>query len=230
MYFFPEVLIHGILVKRYKRFLAEVLLDDGKVVTAHCTNSGSMKNCLENGAEVYLSKAKDPERKTQYTWEMIRINGLWVGINTMIPNLIAYQWIKAEMIPGLEGYDLIQREVNFEDSRFDLFLSNAKEQCFVEVKNVTLREGKVAMFPDAVTTRGLKHLEGLIRAKGLGYRVVMLYIVQRMDVNSFAPASHIDPEYTNGFAKAMKSGVEVIPLRVEVSPQGIEISNVLGLK
>ncbi len=230
MYLFPEPLIHGVLVKRYKRFLADILLDDGNVVTAHCTNSGSMKSCLEEGAEVFLSKAKDPDRKTQYTWEMILINGLWVGINTLIPNLIAYQWIKAGLIPGLEGYDLIKREVKFEDSRFDLFLSNSKEQCFAEVKNVTLREGEVAMFPDAVTTRGLKHLKGLIRAKEKGFRAVMLYVVQRMDVSSFSPASHIDPEYANGFAKAMKSGVEVIPLRVKVLPQGIEISEVLGLQ
>ncbi len=227
---FSQNLVHGRLIKRYMRFLADITLDNGDVVTAHCTNSGSMKSCLETGAEVYLSLVNDPARKTKFTWEMIKINGDWVGINTSNPNIIALDWIRAGIIPVLEGYTSVEREVKFGDSRFDIFAKNEHEECFVEVKNVTLKEGNYALFPDAVTSRGQKHLETLIEVKKTGRRAVMLYIIQRTDVEIFSPASKIDPDYAGKLRKAFDSGVEIIPFQVKVSPQGIDPYRILDFE
>lgn len=220
---FKQKLIHGTLVKRYKRFLADVKTDDGEEVTAHCTNSGSMKSCLENGAEVYLSPVDDPKRKTRFTWEMIKINGDWVGINTGNPNKLAFEAIVNGQIPELNNYSTIKREVKFGDSRFDVFAENINEKCFVEVKNVTLKEGKYALFPDAVTTRGQKHLKALMEVKKQGMRAVMLYIVQRSDVEIFSPAAHIDPNYASFLKEAVSAGVEVIVIQAKVTPEKIEL-------
>lgn len=227
---FKQPLIHGTFIKRYMRFLVDVKLDSGEIVTAHCTNSGSLKSCLEAGAEVYLSPVNDPSRKTKFTWEMIKIVGNWVGINTSNPNTLALEWIRENKIPGLEGYTQVDREVKFGDSRFDIFAKNDKEECFVEVKNVTLKEGEYALFPDAVTTRGQKHLETLIEVKKSGRRAVMLYVVQRIDVSIFAPAKNIDPDYAEKLRKAHKAGVEIIPLQVKVSPDGIIPHKILDYK
>lgn len=224
---FPSPLTHGRLIKRYKRFLADVVLDSGEVVTAHCTNSGSMKSCLEEGAEVYLSPVNDPTRKTKFTWEMIRINNGWVGINTSNPNRLAYEYVTSGLIPGIEGYTNVRREVTYGDSRFDLYAERESEKCFIEVKNVTLKEGKYALFPDAETSRGRKHLETLISIKKEGMRAIMLYIVQRTDVEIFAPAWDIDPFYAETLVRAYANGVEIFPFRVEVSPQRIMPSGLL---
>jgi len=220
---FSEPLIHGRLIKRYKRFLTDVTLDNGEIVTAHCTNSGSMKSCLEENAEVFLSPVNDPKRKTQFTWEMIKINDNWVGINTTNPNRLAFEAISQGQIEKLRGYTDVSREVKYGDSRFDVMAKNSSETCFVEVKNVTLKEGKYALFPDAVTTRGKKHLETLIKVKQEGMRAVMLYIIQRMDVEIFAPAKDIDPDYAKTLKKAYKKGVEIIPLQAKVTARNIEI-------
>lgn len=222
-----EGLQKGKLIKRYKRFLTDIALEDGTVILAHCANSGSMKSCLEEGADVYCSPVKDPKRKTKFTWEMIRIGEGWVGINTGIPNQVAHEWIRAGTIAGFEQYDTIRREVKWEDSRFDIYLENEQEQCFVEVKNVTLKVGDVAMFPDAVTTRGRKHLETLIRVKQEGMRAVMLYFVQRMDVDSFAPAADIDPGYAEALGKAMDAGVEVLVVQAKITPEEITFARML---
>ncbi len=215
--------MHGTLIKRYKRFLADIKLDDGTEVTAHCTNSGTMKSCLETGAEVYLTPVDDPKRKTKFTWEMIKINGDWVGINTGNPNKLAFDAISAGEIPELAGYTKVQREVKFGDSRFDVFAENENEQCFIEVKNVSLKEGRYARFPDAVTTRGQKHLRTLMEVRSKGMRAVMLYIIQRSDVEIFAPATDIDPDYAKALKEAVKAGVEVIPMQVKVTPIKIEL-------
>lgn len=220
---FTEKLVHGTLIQRYKRFLADIKLDDGTTVVAHCTNSGTMKSCLENGAEVYLTPVNDSKRKTKFTWEMININNDWVGINTANPNKIAFEEIYNDGIPGLTGYTRVLREVKFEDSRFDIYAENDYEQCFVEVKNVTLKEGKYALFPDAVTTRGQKHLKTLIDVKRVGMRAVMLYIVQRSDVEVFAPAKEIDPDYAKALKNAMEEGVEVIVMQAKVTPESIKL-------
>ena len=220
---FDKKLVHGRLIKRYKRFLADVELDDGSPTTAHCTNSGSMKTCLEEGAEVYLTPVDDPNRKTQYTWEMIRINGSWVGINTNHPNRIAYEAIQNGDIEGLGGYKHVKREVTWQNSRFDVYAENDREQCFVEVKNVTMKDGRYALFPDAVTKRGKKHLETLIKAREEGFRAVMLYVIQRMDVELFGPAWPIDPDYARTLQDAYHRGVEVIPVQARVTPEQIDI-------
>ncbi len=219
---FNQSLTHGKLVKRYKRFMADIILDDGTLVTAHCTNSGSMKSCLEPGAEVYLSKSSNPNRKLPYTWEMIKINEGWVGINTANPNTIAREILTENWINELPRFSLVKNEVKFDDSRFDLYAESDTEKWFFEVKNVTLKDGNFARFPDAVTTRGLKHLNTLVKAGKQGYRVVMLYIVQRIDVDAFAPAWDIDPEYSKGLVCAMKNGVKVYAIQVKVTPESIE--------
>lgn len=224
---FKNQLVHGTLIKRYKRFLADIKLDNGTEVVAHCTNSGSMKSCLENGAEVYLSPVNDPKRKTKFTWEMIKINGDWVGINTGNPNKLAFEAISSNMMPGLEGYTTVKREVKFGDSRFDVFAENKNEKCFIEVKNVTMKEGKYALFPDAVTTRGQKHLKTLVEVKKQGMRAVMLYIVQRSDVQVFAPAREIDAAYSQALKLAVEEGVEVIPVKAKVTPETIELGEIL---
>jgi sugar fermentation stimulation protein A len=235
---FKNPLTHGYLIKRYRRFLAEVLLDNGEVVTAHCTNSGSMKSCLEDGAEVWLSPASDPKRRTRFTWEMIRIGGIWVGINTSNPNALAFEWLGSGLVPGLEGIAHLRREVKWEDSRFDLYCEFAGSEggsgsvsgCFIEVKNVTLREENHALFPDAVTERGRKHLETLIRVKKSGMRAVMLYMVQRLDVKIFSPARAIDPEYGNTLDKAVRHGVEVIAVQARVGPESIDYHGILPIE
>ena len=220
---FEKPLTHGRLIKRYKRFLADVKLDSGEIITAHCTNSGTMKSCLEDNAEVYLTPVNDPKRKTKFTWEMIKINNDWIGINTENPNKLAFEAVKNGKIEKLKGYTEVKREVKFDDSRFDVMARNEYETCFIEVKNVTLKEEYYALFPDAVTTRGKKHLETLIKVKEQGMRAVMLYVIQRMDVSIFAPAIEIDPEYAKTLKKAYEKGVEIIPIQAKVTPEKIEL-------
>ncbi|MDE5421636.1 DNA/RNA nuclease SfsA [Ancylomarina sp. DW003] len=220
---FSKPLVHGKLIKRYKRFLADVVLDSGEIVIAHCTNSGSMKTCIEEGAEVYLTHVDDPKRKTKYTWEMIKINDDWIGINTGIPNVLVYEAIRDQKIVDLDRYTEAKREVKFEDSRFDVFAKNNEEECFVEVKNVSMKVGEYARFPDAVTTRGKKHLETLIRVKESGMRAVMFYVIQRSDVSVFGPAYGIDPTYAEALKKAIDNGVEVFAYQAKVTPKGIEL-------
>ena len=220
---FPKALIHGRLIKRYKRFLADVKLDSGEIVVAHCTNSGSMKTCIEEGAEVYLTHVDDPKRKTKYTWEMIQINGDWVDINTGIPNVLVYEAVRDGKIESLAGYTEVRREVKFEDSRFDVYASNEQEICFIEVKNVSMKIGDYARFPDSVTSRGKKHLETLIRVKESGMRAVMFYVIQRSDISVFGPAYDIDLAYAEALKKAVENGVEVFAYQAEVKPEGINL-------
>lgn len=224
---FPAKLVHGRLIKRYKRFLADIELDKGEIVVAHTANSGSMKSCLEEGAEVYLTYVDDPKRKTNYTWEMIKINDSWVGINTAVPNLLIYEAVKNQEIKALTGYTDVKREVRFDDSRFDVFAQNAQEECFIEVKNVSLKVDNYARFPDAVTVRGRKHLNTLMRVKKEGKRAVMVYVIQRTDVDVFAPAIDIDPEYAETLKKAYQNGVEIYPIRAIVSPEKIVLGDIL---
>lgn len=224
---FKDKLIEGKLIRRYKRFLADIQLENGEIVIAHCTNTGSMTSCIEEGAPVMLTSVSDPKRKTKFTWEMIYINHNWVGINTMNPNRFAAEAISNNEIPGLEGYTSVRSEVKYGDSRFDLKLEKDNEVCYVEIKNVTMRDGNLALFPDAVSTRGLKHLNTLWEVKRAGMRAVMLYIMQRTDVDQFAPAKDIDPNYAKTLKDVFENGVEVIPAQVKVSPEGIEFHRIL---
>ena len=239
---FPDPLIRGRLIKRYKRFLADVELEDGTLVTAHCANSGSMLSVNEAGAEVWLSPARNPERKLKYTWEMIRIGRSLVGINTSLPNGIVAEAIEAGRIPELKGYGSLKREVKYgENSRIDLLLEkdgpgvmgNGGDKCYVEVKNVTMRrelaKGAPVEFPDAVTTRGTKHLKELSNMVREGHRAVMMYLVQRADSPSFAIAADIDPEYAGGLVAAQKAGVEVLCYGCRLTKRNITVTGPVPL-
>lgn len=220
-------LTEGKLLKRYKRFLADVELNNGDIITAHCTNTGSMKSCIEIGAPVLLSHAAHPHRKTAYTWEMIKINDRWVGVNTQMANKIAFDLLKKNAIPNLENLRELKSEVKFEDSRFDIFGLDGDREVWMEVKNVSMKVDEFVLFPDAITTRGQKHLKTLMRAIDLGHRAVMIYLIQRTDVSRFGAAKDIDPDYASLLQKAQKKGVEIYPVQVELSPTSIELFRIL---
>ena len=205
-------LTRGTLVKRYKRFLADVRLDSGDLVTAHCVNSGTMKECSEPGSPVYLSLHDNPKRKLKYTWEMIRMPESLVGVNTMVPNRLVKKSIEGGLVEQLKGYENVKAEVKVSDrSRLDLLLTNGeKENCFVEIKNCTLVKDGLASFPDAVTTRGRKHLVELQVLAKEGNRSIIFFLVQRMDAKAFTSADNIDPAYGKELRKAKNNGVEII--------------------
>ena len=222
---FPAALIPGKLIKRYKRFLADITLEDGREITAHCANTGTMLGVKEPGSEVWVSPANSPKRKLKFTWELVRVPGGLVGINTGHANCIAEEAIAAGAIPALAGYDEIRREVKYgKNSRIDLLLSGpGKPNCYVEVKSVTLKRNDIAEFPDAVTARGAKHLVELTNQVVAGERAVMLYLMQRGDADTFAIAADIDPGYAEALAVAMKGGVEALCYRCRVAPDEIVI-------
>jgi sugar fermentation stimulation protein A len=212
----PE-LIPGKLIKRYKRFLSDVMLDSGDVVTAHCPNTGTMRACSEPGRKVYLSFHDNPKRKYKYTWEVIEMPVSIVGVNTMIPNRLVYHSIKAGQIETFAGYDEIRSEVKVgEKHRLDLMVSkNGTERCYIEIKNCSLVENGIAYFPDAVTVRGRNHLIELQRLAASGFRTMMFFLINRMDAALFKPADHIDPDYGKELRKAYKNGVEIMVHDVE---------------
>ena len=228
---FPDPLIPGTLVKRYKRFLADVTLADGSVVTAHCANTGSMLGVAEPGSEVWLSPARNPERKLKYTWEMIRVGDGLVGINTQHPNRIVEDGVRAGGVAELTGYDEVRREVKYgKNSRIDVLLSGGgRPDCYVEVKNVHLRRGAAAEFPDAVTARGAKHLVEMADMVDGGARAVMFYLVQRGDCETFAVADDIDPTYAEALETARARGVEAVCYACRLTPESIELDRPLPL-
>ena len=219
-------LVRGILVKRYKRFLADVRLDNGKLVTAHCPNTGSMLGCSEPGQPVYLSLHDNPKRKLKYTWELIEMPTSLVGVNTLVPNRLVFQSASSGLIPELAGYQSVEREVKIgSNSRIDLRLSNGeRDRCYVEIKNCTLVENGVARFPDAVTSRGLKHLYELEDLVKSGFRCVMFYFIHRMDARVFEPADQIDPDYGRGLRRVVKQGVEILTYDVSIDLTGIKLN------
>lgn len=226
---FPDPLIKGRLIKRYKRFLTDVELADGTVVVAHCANSGSMESVNEPGAEVWLSPALNPDRKLKYTWEMIKIGKSLVGINTSLPNMIVSEAIEAGKIEELTGYASLRREVKYgKNSRIDILLEDeARPKCYVEVKNTTMRRDLKAgavEFPDAVTSRGAKHLLELADMVKEGHRAVMFYLVQREDADRFKVADDIDPAYAEGLTAALKAGVEVVCYACKLSAKEIVVT------
>ena len=222
---FEQQLIPGKLIRRYKRFLADIELEDGQIVTAHCPNSGSMKSCNEPGWPVRLSRSDNPKRKLKYTWEMVHNGKCWIGINTILANKIAVEGVENGVIQELQGFEELRKEVKYgQNSRVDLWLKQNGRQCFVEIKNVTLVEDDgFFYFPDAVTTRGLKHLHELMHMIEQGHRAVMLFLIQRNDGTIFKPAHHIDPEYSRVLKEAHSKGVEILPYLALVSPQEIKV-------
>jgi len=218
----PATLYPGILIRRYQRFLADVRLRSGETVTVHCPNSGSMKGCAAPGSEVLLSRSDNPKRKHPFTWELVRANGVWVGINTGRPNMLVHEAISEGKIPELAGYTEIRPEVRYgANSRIDVLLSGPAGPCYVEVKNVTLVDGERALFPDAVTVRGQKHLRELMEVVRNGGRGVIFFVVQREDAQSLSPADTIDPEYGNLLRQAIRNGVEALAYQAAVSPREI---------
>jgi sugar fermentation stimulation protein A len=228
----PDSLVPGVLIRRYQRFLADVELEDGRVVTAHCPNPGSMLGCLGLRWPVLLSPAARPGRKLAWTWELVHNGDCWIGVNTMRTNRVAEEGILGGVIPGLRGYAELRREVRCGSShRIDLLLVGPHERCWVEVKSVTLldAEGRYA-FPDAVTRRGRRHLEVLRGRVEAGDRAAMLFVVQRGDGRGFAPAAHIDPAYAAELRRAQRSGVEVLCHRADVGPEEIVLAEPVAVE
>ena len=229
---FHAPLVRGTLVQRYKRFMADVVLDTGETITAHCANSGAMAGLKAPGSTVWLSPAANPDRKLKYSWELIEADGHLVGINTMHPNHIVAEAIRAGAIAPLTGYAALRQEVKYgRNSRIDILLEHPGEPpCYVEVKNVHLRrDGTLAEFPDAVTERGAKHLVELGDMVEAGHRAVMLYLVQRMDCDRFAIAGDVDPTYDAGLKVARERGVEVLCYACRLTTEEITVDRALDL-
>ena len=218
-------------MRRYKRFLADVELGDGSQLTIHCPNSGSMLGCKEPGIPVCFSRSANDKRKYPHTLEMVRVGETWVGINTSLTNSLVREAIEAGRINEFGRVDSVRPEVKVSaKSRLDLLLTKGSQQIYVEVKNCTLAEDGLAMFPDAVTTRGAKHLEELLELKQAGHRAVIFFCVQRMDADTFAPAGHIDPTYAETLGRVVKQGVEAIAYQWRVEPEGIELARQLPVR
>ena len=229
-YVFSPPLVAGRLLRRYQRFLADVALEDERVVTVHCPNSGSMLGCLEPHAPVYCSPRSAPGRRTPLTWEMILIDGNWVGINTLIPNDLVHQAAKNQALPLFHGARRVWREVRLDPrTRLDFMVERASGPLYVEVKNVTLVRQGIAQFPDAPTIRGVKHLQQLIKLAAKGQGAAMVYVVQRQDSVAFAPADDIDPGYGEHYRLARAAGVQVVALEAHVTPHQISLARVLPL-
>jgi len=223
---FKERLLQGALIKRYKRFFVDIKYKN-KIITAHCPNSGSMMGLLDRGNKAWFSLSDNPKRKLKYTLEMIEVKNKKVGINTLLTNKIVLEALKHKKINSLNKFNHIKTESKFSDgTRFDFLLSNDKEKCFLEVKNVTLlRENKIAEFPDAITSRGTKHLNELCNAKKKGYQSYILYLIQREDCDSFKIAKDIDKKYKIAFDKALKSGVKILCYDCKLSNEEIKLNN-----
>ena len=227
---YARPLEEGRLVKRYKRFLADIELADGSVLTVHCPNPGSMKSCSSPGSRVRISDSKNPKRKLRHTLEQIQIGRTWVGVNTAVPNPAVAAAIARGAIPGLDGYETIEREVpDGRASRFDLRLLGSGAPCWIEVKNTTLREDGEARFPDAKTERGRKHLGALAELVRDGARAVQVFVVSRGDVRVFRPAWDIDPAYAEALTDAVREGVEAIAIRARYDARGARLTDTLPI-
>lgn len=224
---FPQPLIPGRLVRRYKRFFADVTLEDGSEVTAHCANTGAMTGIKEPGLKVWLSRSDNPKRKLKYTWELVEAEGTIIGALPNAANALAEEAVNAGVITELAGHDSLRREVKYgENSRIDLLLESAGQPpCWVEVKNVHWQRGPgIAEFPDGVTSRGAKHLGELAAQVAAGDRAVQLFIVQRSDCHTLRPAEDIDPVYAATLREAAAAGVEVLAYACHVTIDGITVT------
>jgi sugar fermentation stimulation protein A len=221
---FSAPLTPGILLKRYKRFLADVRLANGTQVTVHCPNSGSMLSCSRPESEVYLSRSSNPQRKYPFTLEMIRENSTWIGINTALTNHLVEEGIKNGEIAELRNPDTIKREVKTSPaSRLDMLVTIGARKIYIEVKSCTYAMDRCAMFPDAVTSRGTRHLLELADLVGQGHEGIIFFLVQRMDADTFRPAAHIDPLYAKTLSEVHRKGVQILVYQADVRPEGIRI-------
>jgi len=231
--FFESPLTQGRFVRRYKRFFADVELADGTEVVAHCANSGSMKGCLEPGCEAWLSRSSDPNRKLAWSLELLRPFGALCLVNTARPNALVYEAVTAGAVPELAGYADARREVKYGDegSRIDLLLTGpGRPDCYVEVKSATMGVGGgVTRFPDAVTTRGTKHLRELALMASRGHRAVLLFCASRDDTRVVEPADDIDAEYARTLRAVVREGVEVLAYRASLSPTEVRLAERVGV-
>ena len=221
-----EKLFHGKLIKRYKRFLADIILENGEIITAHVPNSGAMTSCIEENCDVWVSYHDDIKRKLKYTLELTKIKDNLICTNTNIANKIAIEAIQNKTIKELQNYTSLKPEQKYgQNSRIDILLENENQKCYVEVKSVSLKINDSLAFPDAVTSRGTKHLKELESMVKDGHRAVMLYIIQRDDDLPFRLACEIDKKYCESFNEARKNGVEVLVYQSKINFEEIFVSN-----
>ena len=228
---FEDKLISGQFVKRYKRFFVDVKID-GKIITAHCPNTGSMYGLLKKGNKVWLTKSNNPNRKLKYTLQIILDKKTKVGVNTHLTNIIVLEALQNNLIKEFDKKIEIKPETKFgTNTRFDFLVTKNDLKSFIEVKNVTLSRKKgIAEFPDAVTSRGLKHIKELIKANEKGYKIYILYLIQRNDCKSFKIAEDIDPEYSDSLSKAVKKNLNVLCFDCKFSPKGIILNQKVKFK
>lgn len=222
---FSRPLVRGTLLRRYKRFLADVRLESGEEVTAHCPNPGSMASCMAEGCEVLLSDHEGSKRKLRYGWELSRMSETWVLVNTAMSNGVVREGIEGGAVPELAGYASLRPEVKVgKSSRIDFLLADpGRPDCWVEVKQATLEHRGVSYFPDAVTTRGTRHLQELAGLVRRGSRGVLLFLVARGDTSHLRPAALVDPDYAACLRAAARAGVEILAYRGDASPHGVAL-------
>lgn len=228
----PPIRQTGTLIKRYKRFLADIALPDGTELTVHCPNSGAMRGCSAPGSPVIISKSDNPKRKYAWTLEMVQEDGVWIGVNTGMTNKLVHEALVSGVIDAFGPIMSVQPEIKVSDrSRLDFLLQTEQGPVYVEVKNCSLVEQGKAMFPDAITARGTKHLHELARLldRDKGIRAAVLFCVQRADGQCFAPARHIDPVYADTLVEVEKQGVQVLAYRAEVCPDEVCIVSAMEI-
>ena len=228
---FNKTLISGEFIKRYKRFFVDIKIGN-IVITAHCPNTGSMMGLLKKGNKVWLSESNNPKRKLKYSLQIIEDQKSKIGINTHLTNKIVFDALNKGSIKDFKNLDSIKKEVKFgQNTRFDFLLSKKNKKTFVEVKNVTLsRKNRIAEFPDAITTRGLKHIKELLNAKKKGFDAYLLFVIQRNDCNKFEIAKDIDPEYCELLIKAVKKNLKILSYDYKFSSKGIELNRNIEFK
>ena len=228
---FENKLISGVFIKRYKRFFIDAQIKD-KLVTAHCPNTGSMQGLLDKGNKIWLSESNNPNRKLKYTVQIIESNGSKVGVNTHLTNKIFQNALESNMIKEFDNDIKIKSEIKFgQNTRFDFLISKKNYKALIEVKNVTLkRKSKIAEFPDAITSRGAKHIDELIKASKKGYKVFIAFVIQREDCDQFTIAEDIDPEYSKLLSNAVKKKLNVLCYDCKFSSKGIKLNNKIKFK
>ena len=229
---FPRPLVRGRLIRRYKRFLADIRLEDGSEVTAHCANPGAMLGVVDPGLPVWLLESSNTKRKLRWSWELVETEGTLLGVNTAAPNRLVPEALARDGIAELLGYETVRREVAYGlGSRVDLLLSTpGRPICYLEIKNVHLRRGTWAEFPDCVTERGARHMGELAHMVRAGHRAVVLFVVQRADCRAFRVAGDLDPAYNRAFEAARAAGVEALCYACTVSEAGVDIAESLPLE
>ncbi len=228
---FNETLISGEFIKRYKRFFVDIKMGNN-TITAHCPNTGSMMGLLKKGNKVWFSRSDNPKRKLKYTLQIFENQNSKIGINTHLTNKIVFDALKKRSIKNFIKLDDIKQEVKFgENTRFDFLLTEKTKKTFIEVKNVTLsRKNKIAEFPDAITSRGVKHIEELLRAKQKGFEIYLFFVIQRNDCSKFQLAKDIDPKYCELLKKAVKKNLKILCYDCKFSPKGIKLNREIKFK